>query len=101
MTQPVLVPDDTTTGDLRKLAEVTSPSSDDTVYNDRVVKPVQYAKSGVPIICWSTRSGMPGPSTGSAASRVTRFSRRASSGKSIPLPAPFGFSVDTAEWPAA
>src|SRR5262249_29384958 len=31
------------------VVEVTSPASADTVYNDRVVKPKQYAKSGVPL----------------------------------------------------
>ena len=29
--------------------EVTSPASADTVYNDRVVKPRQYAKAGIPL----------------------------------------------------
>jgi len=31
------------------IVEVTSPSSRDVVFNDRTVKPVQYAKGGVPL----------------------------------------------------
>lgn len=81
------------------IAEVTSPASADTVYNDRVVKPVQYAKAGVPLYLlvdqergsWSLHGLGDGP--GYQLLAAGKY------GESIPLPAPFGFSIPTDEWP--
>jgi Uma2 family endonuclease len=82
------------------VAEVTSPASADTVYNDRVIKPVQYAKAGVPLYllvdqertAW-TLFGL-GDKPGYQVLAAGKF------GESVPLPAPLGFSIPTTEWPA-
>lgn len=82
------------------IAEVTSPASADTVYNDRVVKPAQYAKAGIPLYllvdqertAW-TLFGL-GDKPGYQVLAAGKF------GESVPLPAPLGFSVPTTEWPA-
>jgi Uma2 family endonuclease len=82
------------------VAEVTSPASADTVYNDRVIKPVQYAKAGVPLYLlvdqerteW-TLFGL-GDEPGYQVLAAGKF------GESVPLPAPLGFSIPTTEWPA-
>ena len=81
------------------IAEVTSPASADTVYNDRVVKPPQYAKAGVPLYllvdqertAW-TLFGL-GDKPGYQVLAAGKF------GESIPLPVPLGFSIPTTEWP--
>jgi Uma2 family endonuclease len=81
------------------IAEVTSPTSADTVYNDRVVKPPQYAKAGVSMYLlvdqertsW-TLFGL-GDKPGYQVLAAGKF------GESVPLPAPLGFSVPTTEWP--
>ena len=81
------------------IAEVTSPASADTVYNDRVVKPAQYAKADVPLYlladqertAW-TLFGL-GDKPGYQALAAGKF------GESVPLPAPLGFSIPTTEWP--
>ena len=83
------------------IAEVTSPASADTVYNDRVVKPTQYAKAGVPLYllvdqertAW-TLFGL-GDKPGYQVLAAGKF------GESVPLPAPLGFSIPTTEWPSA
>jgi Uma2 family endonuclease len=82
------------------IAEVTSPTSADTVYNDRVVKPTQYAKAGVPLYllvdqersAW-TLFGL-GDKPGYQVLAAGKF------GESVPLPAPLGFSIPTTEWPS-
>jgi Uma2 family endonuclease len=82
------------------VVEVTSPDSADTVYNDRVVKPPQYAKGGVPLYllvdqertAWSLY-GLAGSSPGYQVVAAGCY------GESVPLPAPLGFSVPTTEWP--
>jgi len=82
------------------IVEVTSPASADTVYNDRVVKPVQYAKAGVPLYllvdqertAW-TLFGL-GDKPGYQVLAAGKF------GESVPLPTPLGFSIPTTEWPA-
>jgi Uma2 family endonuclease len=82
------------------VAEVTSPASADTVYNDRVVKPVQYAKAGIPLYllvdqertAW-TLFGL-GDRPGYQVLAAGKF------GESVPLPAPLGFSIPTTEWPS-
>ena len=81
------------------IAEVTSPASADTVYNDRVVKPAQYAKAGVPLYllvdqertAWTLFSL--GEEPGYQVLAAGKF------GESVPLPAPLGFSIPTTEWP--
>lgn len=83
------------------IAEVTSPASADTVYNDRVVKPAQYAKAGVPLYLlvdqertsWTLFFGL-GGKPGYEILAAGKY------GESIPLPAPLGFSVPTTEWPS-
>ena len=83
------------------ITEVTSPASADTVYNDRVVKPAQYAKAGVPLYllvdqertAW-TLFGL-GDKPGYQVLAAGKF------GESVPLPTPLGFSIPTAEWPSA
>jgi Uma2 family endonuclease len=82
------------------IVEVTSPVSADTVYNDRVVKPAQYARARVPLYllidqertAW-TLYGL-GDKPGYQVLSAGKF------GESVPLPAPFGFSVPSTEWPS-
>jgi Uma2 family endonuclease len=82
------------------VVEVTSPGAADTVYNDRVVKPAQYAKGGVPLyllvdqerISWSLHAPA-GSDPGYQLLAAGVY------GEGIPLPAPFGFSIATGEWP--
>jgi Uma2 family endonuclease len=81
------------------VVEVTSPASADTVYNDRVIKPTQYAKGGIPLYLlidqernsWSLH-GL-GDKPGYQVLAAGKY------GESVPLPAPFGFSIPTTEWP--
>ena len=83
------------------IVEVTWPASADTVSNDRVVKPRQYAKAGIPLYllvdqqrtAWTLHGlgGKPGYDVLAAG----KFGERA------PLPAPFGFSIPSAEWPSS
>jgi Uma2 family endonuclease len=83
------------------IVEVTSPASADTVYNDRVVKPRQYAKAGIPLYllvdqertAW-TLHGL-GDKPGYDVLAAGKF------GESVPLPAPFGFSIPSTEWPTS
>jgi Uma2 family endonuclease len=82
------------------VVEVTSPTSPDTVLNDRTTKPVQYAKAGVPLYLlvdqelghW-TLFGL--------AEGWQRYQMAADGayGEEISLPAPLNFSLTTAGWP--
>jgi Uma2 family endonuclease len=82
------------------VAEVTSPTSPDTVLNDRTTKPVQYAKAAVPLYLlvdqelgrW-TLFGL--------AEGWQRYQVAADGayGEAIDLPAPLNFSLTTAGWP--
>lgn len=82
------------------VVEVTSPGAADTVYNDRVVKPAQYAKGGVPLyllvdherVSWSLHA-LSGNNPGYQLLAAGVY------GEGIPLPAPFGFTIPTGEWP--
>jgi len=82
------------------IAEVTSPASADTVYNDRVVKPAQYAKAGVPLyllvdqerFAWSLH----GLAAGKSGYQVIAAGEY---GEDVSLPSPFGFSIPTQDWP--
>jgi Uma2 family endonuclease len=97
-------PDATTTEEERAaialVVEVTSPTSPDTVLNDRTTKPVQYAKAGVPLYLlvdqelgrW-TLFGL--------AEGWERYQVAADGayGEEISLPAPLNFSLTSATWP--
>ena len=100
----VIHPDATTAEEERAaialVVEVTSPTSPDTVLNDRATKPVQYAKAGVPLYLlvdqelgrW-TLFGL--------AEGWERYQVAADGayGEEISLPAPLNFSITTATWP--
>jgi Uma2 family endonuclease len=87
-------------GAIAMVAEVTSPSSADTVYNDRTVKPKQYAKAGIPfyllvdqeLASWT----LFGLAEGWQRYQVAADGKY---GEAIPLPEPFGFAIGTADWP--
>jgi Uma2 family endonuclease len=80
--------------------EVTSPASPDTVLNDRVTKPRQYAKAGIPLYLlvdqeraeWTLYA---------LAEGWQRYQVAAGGkyGEPVLLPAPFEFEIATAEWP--
>jgi Uma2 family endonuclease len=82
------------------VVEVTSPSSPDTVLNDRETKPKQYARAGIPLYLladqelgsWSLHALAPG---------WQRYQVAADGkfGEPIPLPEPFGFEIATDDWP--
>jgi Uma2 family endonuclease len=82
------------------VVEVTSPTSPDTVLNDRTTKPVQYARAGVPLYLlvdqelgrW-TLFGL--------AEGWERYQVAADGayGEEINLPAPLNFSLTSATWP--
>jgi len=82
------------------VVEVTSPTSPDTVFNDRSVKPAEYARGGVPFYLlvdqelgrW-TLHGL--------AEGWQRYQVAADGdyGEDIPLPPPLSFSIPTADWP--
>jgi Uma2 family endonuclease len=82
------------------IVEVTSPSSPDTVLNDRTTKPVQYAKANVPLYllidqelgCWTLH----GLHEGWQRYQVVAAGAY---GEDIPLPSPLGFTIPTADWP--
>jgi Uma2 family endonuclease len=82
------------------VVEVTSPASADTVYNDRVVKPAQYAKGGVPLYLLvdqeRTAWSLHGLAAGKPGYQVLAAGEY---GESVPLPSPFGFSIPTDSWP--
>jgi Uma2 family endonuclease len=82
------------------VVEVTSPSSPDTVLNDRETKPRQYAKAGIPLYLlvdqelaeWTLYALAEGWQRYQVAANGTYQER-------VPLPAPFGFEITTADWP--
>jgi len=80
--------------------EVTSPSSRDAVFNDRTVKPVQYAKGGVPLyLLVDQELGkwiMHGLAKGWQRYQVMA---EGAYGEEIPLPEPLGFVIPTSDWP--
>jgi Uma2 family endonuclease len=82
------------------VVEVTSPTSPDTVLNDRVTKPREYAKAGVPLYLLVDQE--PGEWTLFALAEGWQRYQVAAAGKygePVPLPAPFGFQLATADWP--
>lgn len=82
------------------IMEVTSPSSPDTVLNDRETKPKEYAKARVPLYLlvdqelgrWTLHA---------LAEGWQRYQVAAAGkyGEPVPLPAPFGFEIATTDWP--
>jgi Uma2 family endonuclease len=82
------------------VAEVTSPTSPDTVLNDRKTKPVQYARAGVPLHLLIDQEL--GEWTLHALAEGWQRYQIAASGKygePIPVAEPFGFAVETSDWP--
>jgi Uma2 family endonuclease len=102
-------PGATTNQELREgielVVEVTSPKSADTVYNDRKVKPKQYAKGGVPLYLlvdqkcgsWVLHGLAPGWELYQV---VAEGEYGGGEADPVPLPEPFGFKLPTEGWPA-
>jgi Uma2 family endonuclease len=82
------------------VVEVTSPSSPDTVLNDRETKPQQYAKAGIPLYLLADQE-LGSWSLHALASGWQRYQIAADGkfGEPIPLPEPFGFEIATDDWP--
>jgi Uma2 family endonuclease len=82
------------------VVEVTSPTSPDTVLNDRTTKPVEYAKAGIPLYLLVDQELAKWTLYG-LAEGWQRYQVAASGpyGDKIPLPAPLGFGIETADWP--
>ncbi len=82
------------------IVEVTSPSSRDAVFNDRTVKPVQYAKGGVPLYLLVDqelgRWTLHGLAEGWQRYQIVA---EGAYGDDIPLPEPLGFAIPPAKWP--
>jgi len=82
------------------IVEVTSPPSRDVVFNDRTVKPAQYAKGGVPLYLLIDQEPgrwiLHGLAEGWQRYQIVADGAY---GEEIPLPAPLGFAIPTAEWP--
>lgn len=82
------------------VVEVTSPTSPDTVLNDRATKPVQYAKAGVPLYLLVDQElgswTLFGLAEGWERYQVTADGVY---GEEISLPAPLNFSLTSATWP--
>jgi Uma2 family endonuclease len=81
-------------------AEVTSPRSPDTVFNDQTIKPVQYAKAGVPLYLLVDqeigRWTLHGLAKGRQHYQVVADGAY---GDDVFLPGPLTFSIPTAGWP--
>jgi Uma2 family endonuclease len=82
------------------VVEVTSPSSPDTVLNDRETKPRQYAKAGVPLYLLVDQE-LTQWALYALAEGWQRYQVAAGGkiGEPIALPPPFGFEIATADWP--
>jgi Uma2 family endonuclease len=82
------------------VVEVTSPSSPDTVLNDRETKPRQYARSGIPLYLLADQE-LGSWSLHALASGWQRYQVAADGkfGEPIPLPGPFSFEIATDDWP--
>jgi len=82
------------------IVEVTSPSARDSTFNDRTVKPVEYAKGGVPLYLlvdqelgrWTLHGLHEGW-------QRYQIAAEGPYGQDIPLPEPLGFAIPTAGWP--
>jgi Uma2 family endonuclease len=82
------------------IVEVTSPPSRDAVFNDRTVKPVQYAKGGVPLYLLVDQE-LGGWTLHGLAEGWQRFQivSEGAYGQDIALPEPLGFTIPTSDWP--
>jgi Uma2 family endonuclease len=82
------------------VAEVTSPDSEDTVLNDRTIKPKHYARGGVPLylLVDQERSAW---TLYALADGWQRYQVAADGryGEPVPLPEPFRFALPTGGWP--
>jgi Uma2 family endonuclease len=82
------------------IVEVTSPTSRDAVYNDRTVKPVQYAKGKVPLYLLVDQElgtwTLHGLAEGWQRYQIVAVGAY---GEDIPLPPPLGFTLPTVAWP--
>jgi Uma2 family endonuclease len=82
------------------VVEVTSPPSRDAVFNDRTIKPVEYAKGGVPLYLlvdqelakWTLYELAKGW-------RRYQIVAEGAYDEDILLPEPLGFAIPTADWP--
>jgi Uma2 family endonuclease len=82
------------------VAEVTSPASPDTVLNDRMVKPAQYAKAGVPLYLLVDQELSRWTLHGLAAGwQRYQIAADGAYGEDIPVPQPLGFRIPTGGWP--
>lgn len=82
------------------VVEVTSPASPDTVLNDRATKPRQFAKAGIPLylLIDQERAGWTLYALAEGWQRY-QVAAEGKYGEHVPLPAPFGFEIATADWP--
>jgi Uma2 family endonuclease len=82
------------------VAQVTSPDSPDTVLNDREIKPVEYARTGIPFYLLVDqevgRWTLHGLAEGWQRYQVAAAGKY---GEPVTLPAPFGFEIQTGDWP--
>jgi Uma2 family endonuclease len=82
------------------IVEVTSPPSRDAVFNDRTIKPVEYARGKVPLYLLVDqelgRWTLHGRSEGRPRYQVVA---QGAYGEDIPLPEPLGFTIPTSTWP--
>jgi Uma2 family endonuclease len=101
----VLIHPDAVTADEERASialavEVTSPPSRDAVFNDRTVKPVQYAKGRVPLYLLVDQEVGQWTLHGLAEGwQRYQIVAEGAYGDDIPLPEPLGFVVPTAAWP--
>jgi Uma2 family endonuclease len=82
------------------VVEVTSPTARDTVFNDRTVKPVEYARGGVPLYLLVDQE-LGGWTLHGLAEGWQRYqiASEGAYGQDIPLPEPLGFTIPTSDWP--
>ncbi len=101
----VLIHPDAVTADEERASialavEVTSPPSRDAVFNDRTVKPVQYAKGRVPLYLLVDQEvgqwALHGLAEGWQRYLIVA---EGAYGDDISLPEPLGFAIPTAAWP--
>jgi Uma2 family endonuclease len=101
----VLIHPDATTAEEERAAivlvvEVTSPNSPDTVLNDRITKPVQYAKAGVPLYLLIDQELSRWTLFGLAEGwQRYQVAADGAYGEEINLPAPLSFSLTPTGWP--
>jgi Uma2 family endonuclease len=97
--RPGATPDDERAA-IAMIVEVTSPTSPDTVLNDRATKPKEYAKAGVPLYLLVDQERGEWTLFG-LAEGWQRYQVAAGGkyGEQIPLPPPFGFAIETSDWP--